>query len=85
MSARPELWADYEKARPEILKAAKPVAALMAAQPAFAAPLQKALADHHRSIDNTVYLPLASRAGFGTALLDATTAQPVAFLPLDSF
>jgi len=47
--------------------------------------LQKALADHHRSIDNTVYLPLASRAGFGTALLDASTAQPVALLPLDSF
>jgi len=85
MSARPELWMDYGKATPEILKAAKPVAALMAAQPAFATPLQKALADHHRSIDNTVYLPLASRAGFGTALLDATTAQPVALLPLDSF
>jgi hypothetical protein len=85
LSARPELWIDYKKARPEILKAAKPVAALMAAQPAFAAPLQQALADHHRSMDNTVYLPLASRAGFGTALLDATTAQPVALLPLDSF
>ena len=85
LSVRPELWMDYDKAKPEILKAAKPVAALMAAQPAFAAPLQKALADHHRSMDNTVYLSLASRAGFGTALLDATTAQPVAFLPLDSF
>jgi len=85
MSARPELWMDYQKATPEILKAAKPVAALMAAQPAFAVPLQQVLADHHRSIDNTVYLPLASRAGFGTALLDATTAQPVALLPLDSF
>lgn len=85
MSARPELWMDYDKATPAILKAAKPVAALMAAQPAFAAALQQALADHHRSMDNTVYLPLASRAGFGTALLDATTAQPVALLPLDSF
>ena len=85
MSARPELWMDYDKATPAVLKAAKPVAALMAAQPAFAAALQQALADHHRSMDNTVYLPLASRAGFGTALLDATTAQPVAFLPLDSF
>ena len=49
------------------------------------ASVARALADHHRSMDNTVYLPLASRAGFGTALLDATTAQPVAFLPLDSF
>ena len=85
LSVRPELWTDYDKAKPAILKAAKPVAVLMAAQPAFAAPLQKALADLHRSTDNTVYLPLASRAGFGTALLDAATAQPVAMLPLDSF
>jgi hypothetical protein len=85
LSVRPELWMDYDKATPEILKAAKPVAALMAAHPAFAAPLQQTLADHHRSMDNTVYLPLASRAGFGTALLDAATAQPAAFLPLDSF
>ncbi len=85
MSARPELWMDYEKATPDILKAAKPVAALMAAQPAFAPALQQALVDHHRSIDNTVYLPLASRAGFGTALLDAATAKPFALLPLDSF
>ncbi len=85
MSAHPDLWMDYGKAKPEILKAAKPVAALMAAQPAFAAPLEQALADGHRTVDNTVYLPLASRAGFGAALLDATTAQPVAFLPFDSF
>ena len=85
MSARPELWINYQLALPAILKAAKPVSALLTAKPAFAVPLQRALAEHHRTADNTVYLPLASHAGFGTALLDATTAQPVAMLPLDSF
>ena len=85
MSARPELWITYQQALPVILKAAKPVSALLTAKPAFAVPLQQALAEHHRTADNTVYLPLASRAGFGTVLLDAATAQPVAMLPLDSF
>ena len=85
MSARPELWMPYSHAVPEILKAAKPLGALTAAKPAFAVPLQEALRAHHRTADNTVYLPLASRAGFGTALLDATTGEPVALLPLDSF
>jgi ribosome biogenesis GTPase len=38
-----------------------------------------------RSADDTVYLPLVSRTTFGTALLDAKTAQPLALLALDSF
>ena len=85
LSTRTELWMPYDKAVPEILKAAKPVAQLISKTPAFAAPLQRALAQAGRSEADTVYLPLASRASFGTALLDAKTGQPVALLPLDSF
>lgn len=85
MSARPELWMPYSHAVPEILKVAKPISALIAAKPGFATPLQEALHANRRTADTTVYLPLASRAGFGTALLDATTAEPVALLPLDAF
>lgn len=85
MSVRPELWMPYGHAVPDILKAAKPISALTAAKPDFALPLQAALRAHRRTADTTVYLPLASRAGFGTALLDATTAEPVALLPLDAF
>ena len=85
LSTRTELWMPYDKAVPEVLKAAKPVSQLISKTPAFAAPLQRALAQAGRSEADTVYLPLASRASFGTALLDAKTGQPVALLPLDSF
>ena len=85
LSTRPELWMPYDKAVPEVLKAAKPVSQLISKTPAFAAPVQRALAQAQRSEADTVYLPLASRSSFGTVLLDAKTGQPVALLPLDSF
>jgi hypothetical protein len=61
------------------------VTQLIAKHPQFADRVQSALADAKHSADDAVYLPLASRANFGTALLDAKTAQPFAVLPLDSF
>ena len=85
MSTRPELWIAYDQAAPAVLKAAKPVSQLIAKHPQFADRVQRALADAKHSVEDTVYLPLASRANFGTALLDATTAHPFAVLPLDSF
>ena len=85
LSIRPELWQSYDQAVPEVLKSAKPLALLTAKNPAFAAPVRQALADLRRSADDTVYLPLVSRTSFGTALLDAKTAQPLALLALDSF
>lgn len=85
MSTRPELWIAFDEALPEVLKAAKPVSQLISKTPAFAAPLRLALAQAKRSEADTAYLPLAGRASFGTALLDAKTGQPVALLPLDSF
>ena len=85
ISSRPELWCAYDQAVPAVLKAAKPVSQLLSKYPQFADRVQGALADAKHGVDNTVYLPLASRANFGTVLLDATTAQPLAALPLDSF
>ena len=75
MSVHPEQWMPYSHAVPEILKAVKPSSALIAAEPGFATPLQEARHAHGRIADTTVYLPLAIRAGFCTALLDATTAE----------
>jgi hypothetical protein len=75
----------YPNAVPEVLKAAKPLSQLIDKNPAFSDPLRRALAKAQRSTRDTVYLPLASRTRYGTALLDAKTAQPIALLPLDSF
>ncbi len=85
LSSRPELWIAYDQAVPAVLKAAKPVSHLIAKAPQFAGPLRRALTDAKHNLDDTVYLPLVSRVNFGTALLDAKSAQPLAVLPLDSF
>lgn len=38
-----------------------------------------------RPVDQLRYLPLVSRDKVWTVLLDATTAQPLAFMPIDSY
>ena len=85
LSTRPELWIPYDQAVPAVLKAAKPVSQLLSKYPQFADRVQSAMVDARHGVDDTVYLPLASRANFGTALLDAKTAQAFAVLALDSF
>ena len=85
LSSRPELWMAYDQAVPAVLKAAKPVTQLIAKHPPFADQVQRTLSEAKHGVNDTVYLPLASRANFGTALIDASTAQPFAVLPLDSF
>lgn len=85
LGARPDLWQPYAKGVPEILKEAKPVSVLLARFPAQGDAIGRVLADAGRNIDGVVYLPMVGRNQFWTVFLDATTAQIVASMPLDSF
>jgi len=85
LGAQPELWIPYKYARDRVIKAAKPVSALRQRFPDQAAAIDRALEKAGRSADNVVYLPLVGRKSFWTALLDASTTEIVAYLPLDSF
>lgn len=85
LGARPDLWQTYAKGVPEILKEAKPAAALRARFPAKAVAIDHVLADAGRSTDGVAYLPLVGRNQFWTVFLDATSAQVVAAMPLDPF
>jgi hypothetical protein len=85
LSARPALWRPYESARAEVLREAKPVAKLKQRFVAQSEQLDQAAASVGRSAGDLVYLPLVGRKGYWTVLLDPATAQPLAFLPLDSF
>lgn len=80
LGARPDLWQTYDAARPAVLKAARPVADLKARFPARAADIDRVVAGAA-----LVYVPLVGRKSFWTVFLDPATAQPVAFMPLDSF
>ena len=85
LGARPDLWQRYEDARPAVLKAAKPVADLKARFPQRAGEIDGLLTDLKRTPENTLWVPMAGRKVFWTVFVDATTAQVVGFLPVDSF
>ena len=85
LSARPDLWQPYEAARAEILREARPVVKLKQRFAAQTAQIDRAASSAGRKADDLVYLPMVGRKTFWTVLLDPVTAQPLAFLPLDSF
>jgi hypothetical protein len=85
LSSRPDLWQPYEKSVPEVLKVAKPVSELKARFADQAVEIDRVLVKAGRNSQNTVYVPMAGRKSFWTAFVDASTAQVVATMPLDSF
>ena len=86
ISARPELWQPYDSGRPAILAAARPARELEGRFPKEAALIRQGVAQSGRAADGLKYLPIQGRKGVvWTVLLDARTAQPLAFVPLDSF
>lgn len=86
LSARPELWQSYEAGRAQVLRAAKPVAQLKQRFPQRAADIDAALRQSGHEAAGAAYLPLVARkATAWTVLLDASTAEVIGYLPLDSF
>jgi len=85
LSSRPDLWQPYEKSVPEVLKVARPVSDLKARFVNQAPEIDRVLTQAGRTAENTVYVPMAGRKSFWTVFLDASSAQVVAAMPLDSF
>ena len=85
LSARPDLWQPYADARSQVLEAAKPALLLKKRFPARVADIDEAIKRTGHAPDAVLYLPLVGRKAFWTVLLDASTADVIGFLPLDSF
>lgn len=85
LASRPELWQDYAAARVDVLAAAKPVSLLKTRFTAQAASINAAIAQTGQVEAALKYLPLVGRKSFWTVLIDAQNAQPLAYLPIDSF
>ena len=85
LAARSDLWQAYEPVRADVLKEAKPVAELRVRFSNQAAEIDRAIAATGKPVTDLRYLPLLSRKTAWTVLLDATTAEPLGYLPLDSF
>ena len=86
LGARPDLWQSYEKARPQILARAKPLAELKTRFAAQSATIDAVLASKgSRPVGSVGYLPLTGRNTFWTVLVDTNTAEILGFVPIDSF
>ena len=85
LSTRPELWQSYETARPKILEKAKPLSALKKRFAEQAADIDKAISSTSRPEAQLRYVSMVGRKSFWTVLIDGTTAEPLAFLSIDSF
>lgn len=92
LSARPDLWQSYEKAKPQVLARARPLAELKARFPARTAEIDQAVVSS--SVDDPSstkpmtavgYIPMVGRNTFWTVLIDTNTADVIAFVPIDSF
>lgn len=85
LGARPDLWQSYAQSKAEVLGMAKPVSQLKTRFPAQAAEIDAVLSKAGRKPEAVAYLPMVGRSVAWTAFVDATTAEVLAFLPLDSF
>jgi hypothetical protein len=85
LAARPELWQDYAKAAPQVLAEAKPIAQLKSRFSAQAAEIDAAVRSTGRAEAALRYVPMVGRKTFWTVLVDGVSAEPLAFLPIDSF
>lgn len=86
LAARSDLWQPYATATADVLKASKPAIELTERFPSHAAQIEAVAAAKGHLLPNLRYLPLIGRKSVAwTVLIDAVTAEPVAFLPIDSF
>lgn len=84
-AAQPGLWQSYDAVRVDILKEAKPVTQLKARFPDQVAAIDRGIAKTGLQANSLSYLPLLARKNAWTVLVDPITAQPIAFLSIDSF
>lgn len=85
LSARPELWQDYELARAEVIAASKPVTQLKERFANQAAAIDRAIGASGRAVDQLAYVPMIGRSSFWTALVDRDSAEIVGYLPIDPY
>ena len=84
-AAQPELWQPYDAGRAAILETARPLDGLKTKYPAEIALIDSAIAKTGKPADRLLYMPVLSRDTAWSVLIDAETARPVGFVPLDPY
>lgn len=88
LGSRPDLWQSYALAKPQILAKIRPLTDLKFRFPERASEIDYALKSAgaaNRPTTSMGYIPMVGRNTFWTVLLDTTTTEVIAFVPVDSF
>ena len=88
VGARPDLWQSYSSGKSQILQVARPLAELKTRFPARAGEIDMAVKSAvaaGRTAPSVAYVPMIGRSTFWTVLIDASTTEVIAFVPIDSF
>lgn len=85
VSLRPKFYVEYALQREEIRRRAKPLAELHQKHPEASAMIRDSLADTKHDEARTLWLPVQHKEGFWTALIDADSATPLTYIPVDPY
>jgi hypothetical protein len=85
VGTRPSFWQPIELSKGDILKRARPVAALRTKYPARAVTLDDAIAKTGLPANQIKFLPLMAHRSDWSVLLNGTTAEVVGYVSLDGF
>lgn len=85
LAARSDLWQPYANSKTEILRVARPVSQLLERFESQRGAIDSAIIATGKTPEKLVSLPLVGRGNAWTVLLDADSAQPVGYVPVDSF
>ncbi|MDP3204980.1 MAG: TfpX/TfpZ family type IV pilin accessory protein [Hydrogenophaga sp.] len=85
IGARPDLWMPYDDSTPAVLAESKPVSDLLNRKPEYRAQIAGLIAGFQSSENSVRYLPVAGRDLFWTVVVNANTAEPLGYLPVDPY
>jgi hypothetical protein len=85
LALQAQYWQTYETSRAAVIKASKPLPELRKRFAPQASLIDEAIRSTGRQEAQLLWIPLSARKDFWTVLVDAQTAEPLAFLPIDSF
>jgi hypothetical protein len=85
VSMRPSYWVPYAESKDRVLKRARGIDVLRKQYPQHKAELDAAITKTGKAEGTLRFLPLQARNLGWSALLDATTGEPVGYVPLDGF
>lgn len=85
LGARPDFWMPYADAVAAVKAEAKPLSELLQRKPEARAAAEAMAQKLDRPVDGLLYLPVAGRSLFWTALIDPSSGMPLDYLPVDPY